>query len=360
MKGRIAFLFLGDFNFDARATNMAYSLIDNGFAVDVFDVGRSTETDSEFLNITNISFSSCGFLRYFEWFFVITKKIKLFPYFAVIALDLYSLPSACTVKNYKLIYDARDIFTELYVFNRFSIKRIFWIFVESFYIKHVDKVLVTAPSDKTYIQKKYNKFSHIKYCVVFNFPKLYSALDSQYVFRQLKINKNYKIVLYQGVLQKGRGIEHLIKIIKKTKNSIGLIVGDGPYKNSLKKQSSDCSKNIFFINKVPYKQLLNITVSADVGCALIVPRGINNSFCLPNKLFEYVACGVPVLVSNIPNMTHYVKKYNLGVVVKDLHNNSVLISAYNKIITLKKKKVCYHSSLLWAACEKPFLDFIKK
>jgi len=68
---------------------------------------------------------------------------------------------------------------------------------------------------------------------------------------------------------------------------------------------------------VPTDVLLNYTSSADVGIALIKNTCLSYNFCMPNKLFEYAMVGLPVIVSNVKEMSEFVKKHQMGVVVKD-------------------------------------------
>jgi len=58
------------------------------------------------------------------------------------------------------------------------------------------------------------------------------------------------------------------------------------------------------------------TVDADVGLALIENTCLSYYLCAPNKLYEYVACGVAVVVSDFPEMSRFVDIYDCGWKVK--------------------------------------------
>ena len=98
---------------------------------------------------------------------------------------------------------------------------------------------------------------------------------------------------------------------------------------------SSANKRLFFLSRVPYKHLFNVTMSADVGCALIKENSINNHFALPNKLFEYTLMGLPVISSPLQNIQQVVKKYNLGIIVGE---NSIG-EQLNAVQYIKKIKI---------------------
>ena len=85
----------------------------------------------------------------------------------------------------------------------------------------------------------------------------------------------------------------------------------------------------------PVKQdiLACYTKSADIGVHAIQNTCLNHDFCLPNKLFDYTKCEIPVVVSNLTEMTKFVKDNGFGITFEDGDAKSLS----QKIQTLKDK-----------------------
>ena len=86
------------------------------------------------------------------------------------------------------------------------------------------------------------------------------------------------------------------------------------------KLASKLYNNIFFHKVVSNNELLSYTASADIGVALIENICLSYNFCMPNKLFEYAMATLPVVVSNVKEMSAFVEKHQMGVTVM---NNTV-------------------------------------
>ena len=105
--------------------------------------------------------------------------------------------------------------------------------------------------------------------------------------------------------------------------------------------------------------MLSITASAHVGCALIEPCSLNNINALPNKLFEYAACGIPTLASNLPNMVQFINNYKIGITV-NINNFDEVNSSIDRLLCLKKNKIksIAKHKLSWESQEKKFLKIV--
>ena len=95
------------------------------------------------------------------------------------------------------------------------------------------------------------------------------------------------------------------------------MIGGGPLEAALKKQviSAGLQDKVYFIPRVPFQELHSYTCSADLGLCVIKRTGKSFFYSIPNKLFEYLMAGLPVLVSNFPEMQAIVEKSGAGRVV---------------------------------------------
>lgn len=121
-----------------------------------------------------------------------------------------------------------------------------------------------------------------------------------------------QLFLYQGGLVPGRGLELLIEAFSQVSLHKHLVfMGFGEFEERIRDVARKRS-NIHFMPAVRPEEVKNYTVDADVGLSLTENVSLNNYLCLPNKLFEYVACGVPPVVSEFPELGRFVDEFDCG------------------------------------------------
>lgn len=121
-----------------------------------------------------------------------------------------------------------------------------------------------------------------------------------------------QLFLYQGGLVPGRGLELLIEAFSQVSVHKHLVfMGFGEFEEHIRHVAGS-RRNIHFLPAVPPQEVKNYTVDADVGLSLTENVALNNYLCLPNKLFEYVACGVPPVVSAFPELGRFVDEFDCG------------------------------------------------
>ena len=122
-----------------------------------------------------------------------------------------------------------------------------------------------------------------------------------------------------------------MRAITRLPKTVLVIVGDGEQKNNFQKYSEELeiSDRVFFTGSINQNDLINYTAGADIGLCLIENISISYYHALPNKLFEYIMAGLPVLASNLPQMKKIVNEYNVGESI-DIENEE------NIVTTLKR------------------------
>lgn len=121
-----------------------------------------------------------------------------------------------------------------------------------------------------------------------------------------------RLFLYQGLLAPGRGVDFLIEAFSKLSSDQHLVLmGYGELADRIK-MAAERYVNIHYMPAVSPDILHRYTVDADVGISLIEDVCLSYRLCLPNKLFEYAACGVPSIVSDFPEMGNFVSQYDCG------------------------------------------------
>lgn len=236
---------------------------------------------------------------------------------ALVVGVLYKLTSIKT----KIIYDSHEYSpndkpgqTWLSIFFRARL--------ESFLIKYVENVITVSGG----IARLYRDNYKIRLPVVVHntpdFQPLLSRNDLRDIFN---INEDSTLFVYVGVVAKGRGLEKIIDAFedKRLQEASLVVVGYGAELSKLKARAKN-QKNIFFHDAVPPEQLHQLISSADFGLALIEDTCISERLCLPNKLFEYVMAGKPVVVSNLQEMSGFVDQHKIGHVLHNIDSDSIL------------------------------------
>lgn len=126
------------------------------------------------------------------------------------------------------------------------------------------------------------------------------------------LNADAQLFLYQGGLVPGRGVELLLDVFSRVSPEKHLVfMGYGVLESRIK-DIALTQPNVHFMPAVPPEMVKDYTVDADVGLSLIENACRSYYLCLPNKVFEYAACGVPAVVSAFPEMGRFVDEYDCG------------------------------------------------
>lgn len=259
--------------------------------------------------------------------------------------DILPLPLAVLLKRFskgkiKIVYDAHEYQTETQKLQGSPIRKKLVYLTEKFCIKRVDQVLTVSNG----IAEEYQRIYNIsKPTLVLNCP-YYRTPQKENRFRErFKIESQTKILLYQGALTSGRGLEKLIDaFVELQQENLALIfMGYGALHNNIK-EASKSYPGIYYQEAVPPDEVLTYTASADIGISLIEDSCLNYYYCLPNKLFEYAMAGLPIIVSPLPEMKKVVENYQSGVVAKDISTKG-FAEAIESLLDKDLQKISSHS-----------------
>jgi glycosyltransferase involved in cell wall biosynthesis len=173
-----------------------------------------------------------------------------------------------------------------------------------------------------------------------------------------------KIILYQGALNIGRGLEQAIRAMKYVENATLIIAGDGDIKSELEKLVAELTlyKKVKFTRRLPLEELSKLTSQADLGLSIEEDLGLNYRYALPNKLFDYIQAGVPVLVTNLPEMAAIVNHYKIGLITNSLEPKE-LAKTFQHALTddqirnkWKQNLETASKELIWENEEKVLID----
>jgi glycosyltransferase involved in cell wall biosynthesis len=127
------------------------------------------------------------------------------------------------------------------------------------------------------------------------------------------------VLIYQGALQVGRGLEASIRALGLVPGLHLAIVGGGGLRPALEALARECGcgDRVHFLGELDFRDLVPLTRDALAGLALIEPLSASYRFALPGKLFEYIQTGVPVIATALPEMRKIIEGYGVGVCLED-------------------------------------------
>jgi glycosyltransferase involved in cell wall biosynthesis len=138
---------------------------------------------------------------------------------------------------------------------------------------------------------------------------------------ELGIEKEHFLLILQGGgINIDKGGEELIDAVNLTEKVSLIIAGSGDVISFLKEKAikSGLSGRIKFLPRMPWDKLMRITKSSDAGLCLEKNTNINYRYSLPNKLFDYISAGLPVITGNLPEIRKIVEAYDCGLIIPEI------------------------------------------
>ncbi|MFY3706993.1 glycosyltransferase family 4 protein [Achromobacter dolens] len=334
MNKTVALLVLNPFTNDSRVLKEAQSLKRAGyepFVVALHESGLPERETVHGIDVRRVRLLSRGWpkvlpvqlFKYVEWLwraFLLARKAAI-----VHCNDLPTLPAGAVArmlgrKRTRVVYDAHE-FEINDVANEPRWKIRVKSMMERFWIRHADATMTVSES----IAEEYVRMYGIaKPALVLNCPPLAPPPKADIFRSTLGIAKDAIIFLYQGGLAPGRGIEPIIDAFKRMPDDKRVVVfmGYGPLAGSIA-QAAAASANIYYHPAVSPDDLPSYTASADVGLCLIENLCLSYFYCLPNKLFEYLMAGLPVMVSDLQELRRFVQAHPVGPILQDGHADAI-------------------------------------
>jgi glycosyltransferase involved in cell wall biosynthesis len=215
----------------------------------------------------------------------------------------------------RTIYDSRDIYLHARSFDRSPrLLRAAFRWLERRWANRVDAVITVNDAYAAILARTLGRQIA---AVVRNCPPRYEPPrpPPDLIRERLGLPASTAIVLHQGNLQTDRGIEEGMSAILEVTGAALVILGFGALHDDLAEATSrdPWRDRVFLIDAVPPSQLLDWTASADVLLMAIQPTSLNHRYTTPNKLWEALAAGVPIVASDLPGMAEIVRETGAGV-----------------------------------------------
>jgi glycosyltransferase involved in cell wall biosynthesis len=221
------------------------------------------------------------------------------------------------IKRNHLVYDTHELFCEVPELQSNSSKRKIWKGLEKFIFPKLKYVFTVNDS----IANIYSNEYQVPVIAIRNVPILIeNEINVEKTKEELNLPTTKKIIILQGAgINVDRGAEEAVEAMQYIENALLLIVGSGDVIPELKRLTVafNLENKIQFTGKVPFELLRKYTACADLGLSLDKDTNVNYKYSLPNKLFDYIHCGVPVLASNLIEIKQIIEKYKVGDCIED-------------------------------------------
>ncbi len=276
--------------------------------------------------------------------FLLFKKTDV-----LLSNDLDSLLAnflASKIKNKKLVYDSHEYFTEVPELVSRKRTQNVWLSLEKFILPKIKYSYTVCQS----IADIYNKKYGIDMKVVRNIP-----ICSENNLLKKENYQSTKIIIYQGAVNVGRGIELVVKSMQYLDNHVFWIIGGGDIFDEIKNMVSELKleNKVKMFGKLPFDELQKYTQQADIGISLEENMGLNYYYALPNKLFDYIHSEIPIIASSFPEMKRIIDKYDIGEYIlnrnpKDLAKQiTEILQNQGKLNLWKQNLKIAHKELCW-------------
>ncbi len=212
----------------------------------------------------------------------------------------------------KLVYDSHELATER---NRMDNKWRKWaMWNERRGLPKADALISGSPAWIPFLVDLYGSVPSPAIDII-NVPEYLEEVPVWDLRSELSLAPDVPIILYQGSIQENRGIEQAMEATLMLDDAVFVVVGYGYHRPTLEAEVSkrDIGDRVKFFGPIPNHELLFWTAAADIGMANIINSSISYYTCLPNKLFEYIMAGVPVIGSDSPEIGRVVVATGVGV-----------------------------------------------
>ncbi len=218
------------------------------------------------------------------------------------------------IKGKKLVYDSHELFTEVpELQNRPWVKNT-WLSIERFIFPKLKNVITVNQVIADIYTEKYG----VPVNVIRNItPKLHLKPIDKTWAESIKGGKKMLILQGSGI-NKDRGAEEAVQMMSYLEHTLLVIIGGGDVFETLKQMRLDLAleDKILILDKMPHDELLQYTQIADLGLSLDKGSNLNYEYSLPNKIFDYIQCHVPLMVSNRKVVAKIIADNDIGVVFK--------------------------------------------
>jgi glycosyltransferase involved in cell wall biosynthesis len=285
-------------------------------------------------------------LMFFDYYRRAYRLVRADPPEALHAHDLNTLPVAAALARrlgLPLTYDAHELYPEISTLSRCEAAT--WRFLERRLAGRADNTLTVCDSIAAELERRYGV---VRPTVLLNCPAAGGTPGEQTQNPAERgsliahgLNKESRfglegepVVLYQGGFAPHRGLDTLVRSAHRLERGTILLMGWGRLEEELRGliAREGLEGRVRIVGPVPPGEVVVAAAAASVGVIPYEPVGLNNTYTTPNKLFDYMAAGLPVAASRLPELIRFVEQGEMGLTFSP-GDPAALAAALNEILT---------------------------
>jgi len=339
----VVFALTGDVHRNARALKQIRSLAGQGWSVHVLALKGDADV-VEMPSGVHVETVELRHSRGFRFFREVHARMSAaaldVPASVYHASDLYVLPAmalAARSNGADYTYDSRELYPHVASTVGRPWVGWYWSYVEERYIRGSAAVFTVSRKIADHLSATYGIRAPV---LVRNVPQKRELPEvSDRLARLAGLSESTPIILHLGQMRRGRGCETLVRAMQLVDRGCLVFLGYGPEKDSLRRLSESLSldSRIRFLDPVPADDVLEVASGAHVGVTMLEDTCLNHRYALPNKLFDYLAAGVPVLAAHLPELRSVIQGYNVGRTV-DPSDAGAVADALNNMIASERDR----------------------
>ncbi len=323
---RIICTVTNDLTYDRRMIRICTSLANAGYEVKL--VGRLLSSskliqDQAFQQKRISCFFNKGKAFYLEYtirlfFYLLFQKKAI--YYAVDLDTIFPNYWMAKLKRSTCVYDAHEYFSEVpEVIDRPLVKQA-WEGIANYTIPKLKHCYTVGEELAQEFQRRYGT----PFSVVRNVPPLLKVEEKPTNLT------DKKVILYQGALNEGRGIEAMLYAMRGIEDAVLWIIGEGDLSNELRALAKELhlGEKVEFWGFVTPDKLAAITQQAYIGLNLLENRGLSYYFSLANKTFDYIQAELPAIHMCFPEYQHINTQYEVAILLDDLQVENLQIALH--------------------------------
>lgn len=235
----------------------------------------------------------------------------------VLSHDLDTLPVAAVAARRlraRLLYDSHEVFAEMLMHGRLARRR--WLAVERALLPRVESMWMSSPGHAAVFAA--NHGVPVPPTIV-NVPSLDPDPRSAGVpdlHAEMGLAEGLRLVLYIGNVNPHRPLDVLLEAAAELVDCAMVIMGPAlpSYVDELwaRARALGIAERVRIAPAVPIADVVRYAAAGDVGVIPFLNTSLNNFHGLPNKIFEYISAGIPVVASDFPQLRAVIDRYDVG------------------------------------------------
>ncbi|MRR19339.1 glycosyltransferase [bacterium] len=360
---------ISDLSTDMRVQKQALLLADTGWSVTV--IGREQGSPLP-CSLPGVSVKKIrvpwrkGPAMYIMFNLSLLRHLLFRRFDLCIACDLDTLVPCYAVtllRRKRMIYDAHEYFTGQHGLAERRFKHMTWKLLEKIILPHIRYMITVSDS----IAGLYSREYGVNPVVIRNLAPSVTHL-SPHKRTGLGAADDELLVVFQGSgINEGRGARELISAMEGLDRVRLVIIGSGDIIDNLRLSAMQVTAGdrILFLPRMPWEEMMRYTMCCDAGLSLDTDTCINQRYSLPNKLFDYIAAGIPAVVSPLPEVSSIIESYGCGLVLTEVSPHAIrnalekLRDDRGYLLRLKEKAREAHKELTWEREKVTEQEFLK-